>query len=62
MAPEEIRALMALKKVKQTHIANATGVKSQTIYKVIEGILKSPRLRQALAKAVGKPVSELWAA
>ena len=41
-------------------IAKALGVSRQVVYQVINGDISSPRIRLAIAEAIGKPVSEIW--
>lgn len=58
--PKRIRILMLLKGISGAEIARRAGVDRTAIYKVIDGISRSPRLRKAIADALGIPVEELW--
>ena len=40
--------------------AEKRGYTPQAIYDVLKGRTKTPKLRQAIAEAVGRPVNELW--
>lgn len=57
-AREITKQLKASGGVKQ--IAQKMGVTSPTVSQVIYGLRPNPRIRRAIAEAVGKSVSELW--
>lgn len=41
-------------------IADEIGVSSPTVSQVIHRVRPNPRIRQAIAKAIGKPVEEVF--
>lgn len=43
-----------------TGIANSLVVSRQAVHQTITGLNASPRIRAAIAKAINKPVSEIW--
>ncbi|MGV0961836.1 MAG: helix-turn-helix domain-containing protein [Limnohabitans sp.] len=43
-----------------TQIAKYIGIKQPTVTQVIYGIRATPKVRKAIADAIGKPVSEIW--
>lgn len=47
-----IRALLVLKGISGAEIAREVGVHRSTIFKVIDGVTKSVRLRKAIAEAL----------
>ncbi len=55
-----IKIEMIKKGVKGAEIARRAGVTRVAIYHVIEGRVRSPRLRQAIASALGMSVEKLW--
>ena len=55
-----IKAALAAKGITQTQIARMLKVKPPTVHNVISGKRRNPRIRQAIALAVGCPVHELW--
>lgn len=56
----KIRALMILQGLTNKDIARKTGVSKTWVSLVLCGHVKSERIRQAIAAAVGVPVEELW--
>lgn len=60
--PKKIRVELLKAGVSQKAIADAAGVTRQTVYKVIEGVTVSDRVRQAIADALGRDVAEIWPA
>lgn len=60
MRPEEIRSELSLAGVKIGTIAKNMKVKHPAIYQVINRQRPNPRIRQAIAMAINKPVSEIW--
>jgi lambda repressor-like predicted transcriptional regulator len=62
MKPNEIRAalLLAEPPTSITAIARKLGLKPQGLHMVITGLRPNPRIRAAIAEAIGKPVSEIW--
>ncbi len=55
-----IKALLVLKGIKGAEIARRCGVDRTAIYKVVEGVSKSKRLRRAIAEALEVPYESLW--
>ena len=60
MQPHEIRAALVLARVTITSIARDLGVKPPTVHAVITGKRPTPRIRQAIAEAIGRPVEEVF--
>jgi predicted transcriptional regulator len=60
MTPQEIRARLIMKKVKQRQIAKRLGVTDGAVHQVIYGLETSRRIRQAIAEAIDLPESEVW--
>lgn len=60
MKPNEIRSLLILKGVRQRKIARELGITPQTVCCVIAGKTRSRRVREAIAKAIGKSYLEVW--
>lgn len=60
MTPQEIRAHLILKDITQSSIAKELAVPASLVSMVIYGTEKTPRVRVAIAKAIGKPVQEIW--
>ncbi|MDR1702481.1 MAG: helix-turn-helix domain-containing protein [Sporomusaceae bacterium] len=60
MTPEEIKAGLILRKIKQIDIAAQTGYTTEAVNMVIKGIRKNQKIRKAIAAALEKPVSEIW--
>lgn len=60
MSTRQIKALMVLRGVKSKDIAHETGVTETWVSLVLNGRRKSPRIRKAIANAVGIPVEDLW--
>ena len=55
-----IRQEMAENKIKVIDIAAKFGVTHAAISSVIHGRNKTPRIRQAIADAIGRPVAEVF--
>jgi transcriptional regulator with XRE-family HTH domain len=51
---------LADKKIKVGDLARQTGVSQPAISRVIHGQMKSTRIRQAIADAIGRPVAEVF--
>jgi lambda repressor-like predicted transcriptional regulator len=60
MNSKEIIILMKLLDVTQTSIANKLKMTVPAVNSVIKGLRKNPRIRQAIADAVGRPVHQIW--
>ena len=60
MNVNNIKAELIMKNVKQTEIARSLGITSASVNEVITGRRKNPRIREAIAAAINKPVSEIW--
>lgn len=60
MKGHEITYFLKLSGHTVTQIAKSLGVSQPTVTQVIYGVRTTARIRQAIAIAVGKPVSELW--
>lgn len=55
-----IQKLMIDKEVKGAAIAREVGCTRQNVYHVIKGRQATPKIRQAIADALGVQVSDLW--
>lgn len=55
-----IRVLLKSAGITQTDIADMLKVKPPTVHNVITGKRKNPRVRKAIALAVGLPVSQIF--
>lgn len=67
MQPREIKSKLVLFEVLQAQIARDLGVSKQFVNQVISGRNKKPRaqskttsVRETVAKAIKKTVSEVW--
>jgi hypothetical protein len=60
MTSKEIIILLKLLDVTQTSIANKLKMTVPAVNSVIKGLRKNPRIRQAIADAVGRPVLQIW--
>ena len=56
----EITNKLRKKRKSQSSIARQQGVSHTAVWKVIYGQSESKRLKQAIAKAVGETVEDLW--
>lgn len=60
METREIKALMMMKGITSASIAKKVGVTRTWVSLVLTGKRNSPRIRKAIAKAIGWPVEKLW--
>lgn len=60
MTEKEIRILLLLADVSQVSIANKLEIPRSAVHQVITGVRHNPRIRKAIAAAVGRPVEQLW--
>ena len=60
MKQRKVKALIVLEDLKQKDIADALGVSPTLVSLVIAGKKKSPRVRAAIAKALGMTIGQLW--
>lgn len=60
MTPNEIRAALILNEVKVIDIAKSLDLKHSNVSVVISGGKSTPRVRQAIADAIGRPVDEVF--
>jgi len=58
--PRQIRALIVLKGTNCAEIGRRVGVSRQAIHATIDGIIKSYRLRKAIADALDLEVKDIW--
>lgn len=56
----KIRIALLQAGVAQAAIAREIGVQPQAVYKVIEGLSASDRIRRAIAASINKDVREIW--
>lgn len=59
---QKIKIELIKKGIPAAEVARRMGVSRQAIYQTIDGIIKSRRLRKAIAEAIGVEVTELWPA
>jgi transcriptional regulator with XRE-family HTH domain len=55
-----IRSYMVKAGVTVLQIARQLGMRPPTVSQVIHGVRKNPRIREAIAAAINRPISELW--
>lgn len=60
MTPKQIKQALAAADISQAGLARDLGVSRTLIYQVIHNNSTSHRVRCHIAKAVGRPVGELW--
>jgi transcriptional regulator with XRE-family HTH domain len=60
LTPQEIKANLILKGITQASIAKKLGVTESLVSMVIHGKVKNSEVRKAIAKAIGKPVREIF--
>lgn len=60
MPNKALKAKLKERGVKQKDIAKMLGITAASVSEVVRGRRKNPRIRLALAFAVGLPVSDLW--
>jgi lambda repressor-like predicted transcriptional regulator len=60
MTPLEIRAHMLLQGKNMKQFSESIGTSRQNIQYVVNGKRKSKNIRDAIAKFIGKPISEIW--
>ena len=56
----EIKAALLLRGISQTEIAEASGVERSRVSEVINGRRTTRRIREAVAKALGRDVEAIW--
>lgn len=60
MTNREIKARLILRGITMTEIARSLNVTHAAVSRVISGRDATPRIRQAVAQAIGVPVEEIW--
>lgn len=60
MTASEVRAMLMLKGVSQSQIADQLGVSDAMISQVIDGKRSSERVQHAIAQAIEKPVHQVF--
>ncbi|WP_425058402.1 hypothetical protein SCACP_30520 [Sporomusa carbonis] len=60
LTPEEIRAELILRKIKQVDIARSLGVSQAAVNRVISGDSVSQKIREEIAAILGRPVATIW--
>lgn len=60
MTPNEIRSMLVKVGVTQAEIARDTKVQPQSVYKVIEGLSASDRIRRHIAKRTNTDIKKIW--
>lgn len=62
MAPNEIKAELVRREQTMTAIANELAVSPSHVAQVVAGKRRSPRVEEAIARAIGKPVGRVFRA
>lgn len=60
MTPKEIIVLMKMLDVTQASIAARLKITPPAVQHVIKGFRRNPRIRLAIAEALGRPVEQIW--
>lgn len=60
MHPAEITAALRVRGSSQTKVAIEQSVDRSMISHIVYGRARTPRLRKAIARKIGKPISEIW--
>lgn len=60
MHPELIKAHLRIRSTTPAAIADEMGVTRTAVANTITGKSKSARIRERIARTLGKPVAELW--
>lgn len=60
MSPNEIRAELVRRGIQRQAIAAQLGIANAGVSQVISGVKKTPRVRAAIAAAIGQPVEEVF--
>lgn len=60
MNPREIRAQLILRGIRQQDIADQLGVRASSVSQVIDRKARSARIERAIARAIGRPVHEVF--
>jgi lambda repressor-like predicted transcriptional regulator len=60
MSPKEIIILLKLLDVTQSSVAKNLNITVPAVNSVIKGLRQNPRIRQAIAAAIGRPVEQIW--
>ena len=57
---QKVKIELIKRNIPAAGIARGMGVSRQAIYQTVDGIIKSRRLRKAIAEAIGVEVEDLW--
>ena len=60
LPPEEIRIALMRRKKRPSCMARRLGVTATAIYRVIDGVSISYRIRRAIAEATGIDIRQIW--
>ena len=60
MHPEDIKAELRKKGIRQVALARELGVTATTIHHVIYGSCRSEKVAQCIAAKIGKDVGDIW--
>ena len=60
MTPQQIRASLILAGITGKKIAESVGMSPQAVSLAIYGKYKNPRIKKAIAEAVGRPYEDVW--
>lgn len=60
MKPNEIKSELVLRKITATDLAKQIGVSRPFVSMTIAGDRKTRRIQEAIAKAIGKPIEEVF--
>lgn len=55
-----IRGLLIIAGTNANRLARKIGVSRQAMYQTINGDIAPLRIRNAIAKEIGKPISDIW--
>lgn len=57
---QKIKIELIKRNIPAAEIGRRMGVSRQAIYQTVDGIIKSRRLRRAIAEAIGAKIEDLW--
>lgn len=60
MSPNEIRAELVRRGIERQQIAAQLGIAKAGVSQVISGVKKTPRVRHAIAEAIGMAVEQVF--
>lgn len=60
MSPNEVKAELALRGVKQVEIARAVGISAAQVNRVIARLRRNAEVEREVARRLGKPVTKVF--